>query len=294
MAEQGNSSWKRKKPLRLVHAAKNDTATMILQEELYDFTCNLCTSSSRGPSQAVRMARDKSEQIGIDVDFVNIFDDIESVLQEAHEVNNPSSYQLKSRASFRPCERESTKEKSFTTKKIPEGKKKKGQKRNEPSHDVEGSDEQIVQKINKASEIIYGRKGNVHLNSRSTGQNPQMLIFTNGLGIQRCQGCKDITTEQQAYPRNMVLRRQALVGYFNKVLNHYIYSQNNVHIHLSKKCLRDQDCTVEYRDIIATDEVFEGLTEEQMEVLNEADILEYIVKNKKKSFVSKLLSVEFS
>ena len=92
LAEQGNSSWKRKKPLRLVHAAKNDTATMILQEEeLYDFTHNLCTSSGRGPSQAVRMARDKSEQIGIGVDFVNIFDDIESVLQEAHEVNNPSS-----------------------------------------------------------------------------------------------------------------------------------------------------------------------------------------------------------
>ena len=92
----------------------------------------------------------------------------------------------------------------------------------------------------------------------------------------------------------MVLRRWALVGYFNKVLNHYIYSQNNIHIHLSKKCLRDQDHTVEYRDIIATDEVFEGLTEEQMEVLNEADILQYIVQNKKKSFVSKLLSVEFS
>ena len=238
----------------------------------------------------------KSEQIGIGVDFVNIFDDIESVLQEAHEVNNPSSYQPKSRASFRTHEKESTKEKSFTTKKIPEGKKKKkGLKRNEPSHDVEGSDEQIVQKINKASKIIYGRKGNVHLNSRSTGQNPPMLIFTNGLGIRRCQGCKKyITTEQQAYPRNMVLRRWALVGYFNKVLNHYIYLQNNIHIHLSKKCLRDQDHTVEYRDIIATDEVFEGLTEEQMEVLNEADILQYIVQNKKKSFVSKLLSVEFS
>ena len=122
-----------------------------------------------------------------------------------------------------------------------------------------------------------------------------MLIFTNGFGIQRCQGCKkDLTMEQQAYPRNMELRRRALVGYFNKVINRYIYSENNIHIHLSKKCLRDQDCTIKYRDIIATDEVFEALTEEQMEVLNEANILQYIVQNKKKSFVSKLLSVEFS
>ena len=33
LTEQGNSSWKPKKPLRLVHAAKNDTVTMVLQEE---------------------------------------------------------------------------------------------------------------------------------------------------------------------------------------------------------------------------------------------------------------------
>ena len=56
--EQGNSSRKCKKPLRLVHAAKTDTATMILQEEeLYDFAHNLSKSSGRGPSQAVRMVR---------------------------------------------------------------------------------------------------------------------------------------------------------------------------------------------------------------------------------------------
>ena len=60
-------------------------------------------------------------------------------MQEAHEVNNPPSYQPKSRASFKPNEREKKTKKTFTTKKIPEGKsnKKKGQKRNEPSHDVE-------------------------------------------------------------------------------------------------------------------------------------------------------------
>ena len=43
---------------------------------------------------------------------------------------------------------------------------------------------------------------------------------------------------------------------------------------------------VEYRDIIATDEVFEALTNEQMQVLNERDILQYIIENKRKSFVS--------
>ena len=99
--------------------------------------------------------------------------------KKPHEVNNPSSYQPKSRASFKPQEKT---KKVFTTKKVPEGKKKKGQKRNEHSHDVEGDDEQIAQKINIAAEIMS--KGNVQMkNSRSTGQNPLTLIFTNGLGI---------------------------------------------------------------------------------------------------------------
>ena len=54
------------------------------------------------------MARDKSEQIGIGVDFVNIFDDIEAVLEEAYKINNPSSYQPKSRSSFKPNETKKT------------------------------------------------------------------------------------------------------------------------------------------------------------------------------------------
>ena len=285
LAEQGNSSWKCKKPLRLVHAAKSDTATMILQgEELYDFTRNLTKSSGRGPSPAVRMARDKSEQIGIGVDFVNIFDDIEAVLEEAHEVNNPSSYQPKSRSYLNLM-------KQRRLKKISQQKKsqKKGQKRNVPTHDAEGSDEHIRTKINKASEIILGRKENIQVKkkSRSIGSNPPTLIFTNGLGIQKCQGCsKEITRKDQVYPRNMVFRRKALVENFNKKVNKYIYTNNNIHIHLVKKCLRDQDRTVEYRDIIATDEVFEALTNEQMEVLHERDILQYIIENKRKHFVS--------
>ena len=48
LAEQGNSSWKCKKPLRLAHATKNNTAIMILQEEeLYDFARNLSKSTGR-------------------------------------------------------------------------------------------------------------------------------------------------------------------------------------------------------------------------------------------------------
>ena len=58
LTEQGNSSWKPKKPLRLVHAAKNDTATMVLQEEeLYEFSRNMSALTRKGPSDAKRKAR---------------------------------------------------------------------------------------------------------------------------------------------------------------------------------------------------------------------------------------------
>ena len=64
LAGQGNSSWKPKKPLQLVHAAKNDTATMVLQEEeLYGFLRNMTTSTSKGPLDAIRKARWRVEQL---------------------------------------------------------------------------------------------------------------------------------------------------------------------------------------------------------------------------------------
>ena len=78
LAEQGNSSWKPKKPLWLVHAVKNDTATMVLQEEeLYEFMRNMTTSTGKGPSDAICKARWRVEQLNVAKDFIKIFDDIE-------------------------------------------------------------------------------------------------------------------------------------------------------------------------------------------------------------------------
>ena len=119
LAEQGNSYWKPKKPLRLVHAAKNDTATMALQEEeLYEFSRNMSMSTGKGPSDAICKARWRVEQLNIAKDFVEIFDNIEAVVLEAEEVNEPTSYQPKQRASFKPPKDDESK-KNFTTKKVP-------------------------------------------------------------------------------------------------------------------------------------------------------------------------------
>ena len=94
LAGQGNSSWKPKKPLWLVHAAKNDTATMVLQEEeLYEFMRNMTTSTHKGPWDAICKDRWRVEQLNVAKDFVKIFDDIEVVMLEGQEANQPSSYQ---------------------------------------------------------------------------------------------------------------------------------------------------------------------------------------------------------
>ena len=64
----------------LVHAAHDDVATMIVQEEeIYEFDRNISKSRGRGPSVSEHIAKDKSQQIDIAVDFVNIQDNMKSV-----------------------------------------------------------------------------------------------------------------------------------------------------------------------------------------------------------------------
>ena len=114
LAEQGNSSWKPKKPLRLVHAAKNDTATMVLrEEEFYEFMRSMTTSTSKGPLDAIRKAQWIVEQLNVAKDFIEIFDDIEVVMLEGQEANQPSSYQCKQWASFKPPKHKES-QKKFT------------------------------------------------------------------------------------------------------------------------------------------------------------------------------------
>ena len=62
MSEIGNTGQKPYNTLRLVHVAKQYTATMIMQEkEIYLFNRNKAKSTSRGPSIAVRNSRDHQE-----------------------------------------------------------------------------------------------------------------------------------------------------------------------------------------------------------------------------------------
>ena len=82
------------------------------------------------------------------------------------------------------------------------------------------------------------------------------------------------------YPRNMVFQHKGIVGYYNRVLNKWIQQESNIHVHLSMQCLHKHDQTVEMRNIYINDEVWQNLTREQMQVLNDVGILKYLLANK--------------
>ena len=89
--------------MHLVHAACDDVATMIVQEEaIYKFDRNISKSGGHGPNVPERAAKDKSQQIDVAVDFVNIRDNLESVRMQAAEANNPTSYLPKKKDNFKP------------------------------------------------------------------------------------------------------------------------------------------------------------------------------------------------
>ena len=77
----------------------------------------------------------------------------------------------------------------------------------------------------------------------------------------------------------MVFRRRKVIRFYNKVLNKYIHKLSNVHFHLDMQCLCKKDLSVQMWQIFMYDEVFEELSCEQLQVLNDKGFLKYIIEN---------------
>ena len=103
LSEIGNAGWKAINTLHLVHAGKQDTATMILQErEMYMFNRNLSKSSGRGPSKAERNSKDRKEQMKVTEDSVNTLDDKQAIQMEAEQANNPCTFIPRGNSKHKP------------------------------------------------------------------------------------------------------------------------------------------------------------------------------------------------
>ena len=272
--------------MHLVKAAKYDVATMLLQEkELFKFNQNLGTSSGKGPSQAVRDAKDKKKQLQEAEDFVNILDD-EAILLEGQQTNNPTTFIPKEVEKHRAKE-DGPKCKRITSLANETRDHKGSRKKKRAKKSIEGPDEgKIREKIFLVCEVLKMRYEEViKLKSedgkRQNGkEKPPTVIITDGLGIHVCKGCpQGIQKDEQKYPRNMVFQCKGIVGYYNRVLNKWIQHKSNIHVDLSMQCLCKHDQTVEMRNISMNDEVWQNLTREQMQVLNDVGILKYLLAN---------------
>ena len=70
--------------MRLVHAAKYNVSSMMLQEsQIHMFERNLLPANGRAPSKEKHDALDCAQQIKVAEDFANIFQNVEDVLSEA-------------------------------------------------------------------------------------------------------------------------------------------------------------------------------------------------------------------
>ena len=130
LSEMENAGWESYNTLGLVHADKQDTATMILQEkEIYLFNRNQTKSTGSGPSKAVRNSGDRQEQIKIAGDFVNILDVEETLCQKAEQAENPNAFIPRGSAKQKPPKKAKTNDVQEESKKATKGRKKTAPKR---------------------------------------------------------------------------------------------------------------------------------------------------------------------
>ena len=264
MSEPGNASFKPAGTMRLVHAAKYDVSSMMLQESQMDmFQRNLLPCSGRAPTKESRDAKDRAQQLRVAEDFVNIFNNVEEVLSEARQGVEPDSYLPSKMASHRaPAKKKET----------ARARKAQAQKIDEPT------DGQLTAQCIKAMTIM-----DCEVSPESKGNkidNPPTIVRATEM-IRRCRGCRgEIKPGDKQYPHNMVFRRRGVVGYLNRVKNEWVESEQNIHFHMKLACLRKNDATIEGRYIATNDETFLWLDNEQMEWLHAQGFLKPIARKK--------------
>ena len=255
MSESGNASFKPATTMRLVHAAKYDVSSMMLQESQIDmFQHNLIPCTGRAPTKEIRDAKDRAQQLRVAEDFTNIFDNVEEVLSKACQGVKLDSYLPAKNSKHRAPVRKSggTHAKKNTT--------------NTAQKVTEATDAQLTAQCIKAMTIM-----DCEISPESKGNkidNPPTIVRATDM-IHQCRGCRgDIKATDKEYPHNMVFRHRGVVGYLNKVRNEWVESEQNIHFHLKMSCLRKNDGTIEARYIAANDETFLWLDQQQMEWLH--------------------------
>ena len=142
LSEQGNAGWVtcQMQPIMLLSMV----STMMTQEkQVFKFDWNLETSTGRGPTQVVCASHDRSEQLTVGEEFVEIILDEEAIEEEARQAWEPAGFIPKKKCKHRPKELKLVQEEStqnkFTTKLVTtkDGKSRKRKAQEETSEEVE-------------------------------------------------------------------------------------------------------------------------------------------------------------
>ena len=96
--------------------------------------------------------------------------------------------------------------------------------------------------------------------------------------VTRCQGCPQ-SIRLGAAPRNMVLQRKAYRSM--PVGSNWVPKRNldNIYFHVDVDCLKSFNDRIDERDITCDPDVMMQLTDAHINILAQADILQYITAN---------------
>jgi hypothetical protein len=108
-------------------------------------------------------------------------------------------------------------------------------------------------------------------------RNPPMITIASGR-VSRCQGCKkDITSQDKAFPRNMLLRIQGMKEF--KRGTEWIQIAGVLYFHLSIDCFRKKYPAVKWFEFHCKEEDFLSFKPANLRVLMQTEFLPYIVAN---------------
>ena len=153
LSKQGNAGWKRW-PMSLVRAAKEDFATMVLQERpMHMFNNNLQASDGHSPSQADREAKFRAQQEREAEEFVNILDDDYAIILGAVQSENHEYHLPKAAEKHRPKQ----KQKDDASKKSKKNKNDNTTTYPAPEQPaIQPEASSLKQKLAMASDVISG------------------------------------------------------------------------------------------------------------------------------------------
>ena len=287
MSEQGNKTFKpsmSSQAMRLVHAAKYDTATMMYQEkEIGLFERNLLRASGCGLPGGACAAKERAEQMKVATDFVRILDSEADVMLEAQKAINPEVNIPNAKDTHGVPRKKFGRGGRGHGNGRHRGNAKKSVTRYEqiPSGTCKSTEEELRKKLEEKlvlameitdSELTTGRQNKV--------DNPPMVIISDWHHT-KCKGCrKGILPEDKEYPHNMVLRQLGVYGFISPKTQKWIDSECNIHFHLDIKCLRKNDTTMEVRYIASNDEDFCKMDRAMMAFLHSIGFLRPIAEKK--------------